>query len=93
MAANVNWHRYGTNYVTVTLCIEILKKTFLQLCVGMQLSMSLWRLFVMMFSASAEGDPLECYQCQCQSEIFNVARIAELLRRSPRRRSRVTELW
>ena len=30
-------------------------------------------------------------QCQCQSKIFNVARIAELLR-SSRRRSRVTEL-
>jgi len=30
-------------------------------------------------------------QCQCQSNFFSVARIAELLR-SPRRRSRVTEL-
>jgi len=33
---------------------------------------------------------MQC-QCQCQSKIFNVARIAELLR-SSRRRSRVTEL-
>ena len=34
---------------------------------------------------------VRCDQCQCQSNISNVARIAELLR-SPRRRSRVTEL-
>ena len=34
---------------------------------------------------------LEQCQCQCQSEIFNVAKTAELVR-SPRRRSRVTEL-
>jgi len=36
--------------------------------------------------------PLHQGQWQCQSNIFNVARIAELLR-SPGRRSRVTELY
>ena len=25
MAAKINWHRYGTNYVTATLCIHIRK--------------------------------------------------------------------
>jgi len=43
-----------------------------------------------MFSGCPSVCVCQC-QCQCQSKIFNVATIAVLLR-SPRRRSRVTEL-
>jgi len=43
-------------------------------------------------SLSASRDSTCQLQCQCQSKISNVARIAGLLR-SPRKRSRVTKLY